>query len=278
MGSEWLYAKIYWGLHFADPLLKEIFPLIITTIHQQKAKKKWFFIRYNDPVPHIRFRVELSDPSHCSFVVSTINHLLEQFVQEGLISSISFDTYKREIERYTPLCIELSEELFFRQSEIILMTIQQSSSINDRWLLAFQHMESLFEAAKFTMIEKKDFCIRMNTLYQQEFDNNKNLWVHLNNKFKDRKNWFAKPLDKLGETNERLSAVQYSIFSTLRKHTDQEEFRSTRASLLSSYIHMFINRLFVSDQRLHELAVYHFMVCYYKMQIGKQKEFMNPIN
>lgn len=277
LGTEWLYAKIYCGLHFADTLLKDLFPSLIAAINRQKAIKKWFFIRYNDPAPHIRFRVELSDPSHCSFIVSTINNLLEQFVQEGQISSISFDTYKREIERYTPLCMELSEELFFRQSEIILMTTQQSSSINDRWLLAFQHMESLFEAAGFTMIERKDFCIRMNTLYQQEFDNNKDLRVHLNNKFKDRKNWFAKPLDKLGETNERLSAVQYSIFATLRKHTAQEEFRSTRASLLSSYIHMFINRLFMSDQRLHELAVYHFMVCYYKMQIGKQKERMNPI-
>ncbi|SPZ85940.1 Uncharacterised protein [Sphingobacterium multivorum] len=28
----------------------------------------------------------------------------------------------------------------------------------------------------------------------------------------------------------------------------------------------------MSDQRLHELAVYHFMVGYYKMQIGKQKK------
>ncbi|WP_293939972.1 lantibiotic dehydratase [Sphingobacterium sp. UBA5996] len=278
LGSEWLYAKIYCGLHFADTLLKEIFPLIITTIHQQDAIKKWFFIRYNDPAPHIRFRVQVSDPSQCCFIISTMNTLLEQFVQEGQVSAISFDTYTREIERYTPLCMELSEELFYRQSETILTAIQQSTSINDRWRLAFENMESLFEAAKFTLIEKKDFCIRMNTLYQQEFDNNKNLWVHLNNKFKEKKNWFDKPLDNLGDTKEKLNAVQYSIFSTLRIHTDQEEFQSIRASLLSSYIHMFINRLFMSDQRLHELAVYHFMVCYYKMQIGKQKEHMTSIN
>lgn len=278
LGSEWLYAKIYCGLHFADSLIKDIFPLIIAAIHQKEAMKKWFFIRYNDPAPHVRFRVEVSDPSQCSFVISTINTLLEQFVQDGQISTISFDTYSREIERYTPLCMELSEELFYWQSETILMTIQQCTSINDRWRLAFENMESLFEAAKFTLIEKKDFCIQMNTLYQQEFDNNKNLWIHLNNKFKERKDWFDKPLENLGDTKEKLNAVQYSIFSTLRTHTDQDDFRAIRASLLSSYIHMFINRLFMSDQRLHELAVYHFMVCYYKMQIGKQKERMNSIN
>ena len=279
LGSEWLYAKIYCGIHFTDSLLKDILPQIIAAINQKEAMKKWFFIRYNDPAPHIRLRVQVSDPSQCFFIISTINTLLEQFVQEGQISTISFDTYTREIERYTPLCMELSEELFYRQSETIMKVIQQSTSINDRWRLVFENMESLFEAAKFTLIEKRDFCIRMNTLYQQEFDNNKNLWVHLNNMFKDRKDWFDKPLDKLGETKEKLNAVQYSIFSTLRTHTtDQEEFRATRTSLLSSYIHMFINRLFMSDQRLHELAAYHFMVCYYKMQIGKQKERMTSIN
>ena len=277
LGSEWLYAKIYCGLHFADSLLKDIFPLIIAAINQQEAMKKWFFIRYNDPAPHIRFRVQVSDPSQCFFIISTINTLLEQFVQEGQISTISFDTYVREIERYTPLCMELSEELFYRQSGTILMAIQQSTSINDRWRLAFENMESLLEAAKFTLIEKKDFCSQMNALYQQEFDNNKNLWVHLNNKFKERKDWFDKPLGNLGDAKEKLNAVQYSIFSTLRTHTDQDEFQTTRTSLLSSYIHMFINRLFMSDQRLHELAVYHFMVCYYKMQIGKQKERMTSI-
>ncbi|WP_312335898.1 lantibiotic dehydratase [Sphingobacterium sp.] len=278
LGSEWLYAKIYCGIHFADSLLKDILPQIIAAINQKEAMKKWFFIRYNDPAPHIRLRVQVSDPSQCFFIISTMNTLLEQFVQQGQISTISFDTYAREIERYTPLCMELSEELFYRQSETIMKVIQQSTSINDRWRLAFENMESLFEAAKFTLIEKRDFCIQMNTLYQQEFDNNKNLWVHLNNKYKEKKDWFDKPLDNLGETKEKLDAVQYSIFSTLRTHTDQEEFRATRASLLSSYIHMFVNRLFMSDQRLHELAVYHFMVCYYKMQIGKQKERMTSIN
>ncbi|WP_084823126.1 lantibiotic dehydratase [Sphingobacterium sp. Ag1] len=278
LGSEWLYAKIYCGLHVADTLLKEIFPIIIAAINQQDVLKKWFFIRYNDPAPHIRFRVELTDPSRYSSIISTLNALLEQFIQAGQISTISFDTYTREIERYTPFCMELSEELFFRQSETILEVIQQSTSTNDRWRLAFENMESLFETAEFTLIEKRDFCLQMNTIYQQEFDNNKKLWIHLNNKFKEKKDWFNKPFDNLGGSRKRLNALQYRIFSTLRRHTDQHRFQSVRASLLSSYIHMFINRLFISDQRLHELAIYHFMAGYYKMQIGKQKEHRNPVN
>ena len=278
LGSEWLYVKIYCGLHFADTLLRDTIPLIINMINTQGSMKKWFFVRYNDPAPHIRFRAELSDPTQYTFVISTINTLLEQFVEDGQISKISFDTYTREIERYTPLYMELSEELFYRQSETILLTIQQSTTLNERWSLAFENIKSLLEAAKFTLIEKKDFCAQMNTLYQQEFGNNKNLWIHLNMKFKERKDWFDKPLDNIGDARQKLDALQNSIFFTLQANTDQEEFHTKRTSLLSSYIHMFINKLFVSDQRLHELAIYHFMVSYYKMQIGKKKERMTSIN
>ncbi|WON93935.1 lantibiotic dehydratase [Sphingobacterium sp. UGAL515B_05] len=278
LGSEWIYAKIYCGVHFADILLMETFPLIMNAINQQGSMRKWFFVRYNDPSPHIRLRIEISDPSQSISVISTMNSFLEQFVESGQISTISFDTYTREIERYTPFCMELSEELFYQQSEAILTTMQQSTSINDRWRLAFEYMESLLGAAKFTLPEKKDFCIRMNTLYQQEFGNNKNLWIHLNNKFKDKKDWFDNPLNNLTDFKSKLDTIQCNIFSILRANTSKDEFRAAQISLLSSYIHMFINRLFMSDQRLHELAIYHFMVGYYKMQVGKQKKNLTTIS
>lgn len=272
LGSEWLYAKIYCGQHFADHLLMETIPLIIATIRKHGYLKKWFFIRYNDPDPHIRIRIELYDPAQCPGVISIINKLLVQFVENGQIATLSFDTYIREIERYTPLCMELSEELFYKQSEVVLRTMQQSPTINDRWRSAFEHIDLLLESAKFTLIEKKEFCQQMNTHYQQEFGNNKKLWIHLNNKFQEKKAWFDKPFGHLFAPNQQLFNLQQNIFSTVRTNINENRSSFVVTSLLASYVHMFINRLFMSDQRLHELAIYHFMVSYYKMQIGKRKK------
>lgn len=42
-------------------------------------------------------------------------------------------------------------------------------------------------------------------------------------------------------------------------------------SLLSSYIHMMLNRLFRSKNRIHELVIYDFMYQYYKSEIAREK-------
>ena len=42
-------------------------------------------------------------------------------------------------------------------------------------------------------------------------------------------------------------------------------------SLLASYIHMMMNRLFKSKNRLHELVLYEFLYRYYKGEQAKEK-------
>ena len=44
-----------------------------------------------------------------------------------------------------------------------------------------------------------------------------------------------------------------------------------RTKLMGSYIHMLINRLFKSKQRLHEMVIYDFLFRYYKSEIAKKK-------
>lgn len=41
-------------------------------------------------------------------------------------------------------------------------------------------------------------------------------------------------------------------------------------SLLKSYIHMMLNRLFCDKNRMHELVIYNFMNRYYKSLIAKR--------
>ncbi len=41
---------------------------------------------------------------------------------------------------------------------------------------------------------------------------------------------------------------------------------------MQSYIHMFLNRLFVTQQRKYELIVYHFLEKYYSSRIAITKQ------
>lgn len=42
--------------------------------------------------------------------------------------------------------------------------------------------------------------------------------------------------------------------------------------LVSSYIHLFLNRVLLSNQRKHELVIYHFLHKYYDSQIAITKK------
>jgi len=60
-GTEWLYLKIYTGVKTSDVLLEEAILPLVTCFLNNNLINKWFFIRYNDPKPHLRIRFELSD-------------------------------------------------------------------------------------------------------------------------------------------------------------------------------------------------------------------------
>jgi len=271
LGSSWLYAKIFCGHSMADSLLRDYIPAIIATLKQEKIVKKWFFIRYDDPSPHIRFRVELFDHQAYQQVISCLNDKLSDLLENEQIAALSYDTYIREIERYTPLCMEKSEELFYLESELIIQKIQGSSTVNERWKLAFEYIDCILENAGFTWAEKRDFCENMYGLYFNEFGNEKQIWIQLNEKFKVRKHWFdtltlhSNPLTYQTD----LNRVQSEIFTLIKSNEPKLGPVQAVQPLLSSYIHMFVNRLFLSDQRMYELTIYHFMTNFYRMQIGK---------
>jgi len=44
--------------------------------------------------------------------------------------------------------------------------------------------------------------------------------------------------------------------------------------LLPSYLYMFLNRIFLANQRLHELVVYHYLSKHYKSVAARQKNLV----
>ena len=46
---------------------------------------------------------------------------------------------------------------------------------------------------------------------------------------------------------------------------------SIKPRLLTDLFHMHVNRLFSSDQRMHELVIYHFLARMMKIKIGRLK-------
>lgn len=71
IGSEWLYYKIYCGVKTSDMILLEHLKEKISDLKINDFIEKWFFIRYNDPEPHIRLRFLLTKNSNLNLIIQT---------------------------------------------------------------------------------------------------------------------------------------------------------------------------------------------------------------
>lgn len=67
----------------------------------------------------------------------------------------------------------------------------------------------------------------------------------------------------------RSNAIRAHVPIIMRK-LESASNALTVKELLQSYIHMFINRLFVSNQRKHELVIYHHLAKYYESLIARK--------
>jgi thiopeptide-type bacteriocin biosynthesis protein len=113
-GGDWLYFEIYCHPSRSNEILLN--PINQFIKESQEQISKWFFIRYDDPKPHIRLRLQIVDSSFGYQIVKNLNSFLENDFHTGLISDIQIKTYYREIERYGAGRIEFVEEFFFLDS------------------------------------------------------------------------------------------------------------------------------------------------------------------
>ncbi len=284
LGSEWLYCKIYCGYKTADRVLTEIIKPLTEQLLEQKLITQWFFIRYADPDPHIRVRFRLADTQQLGLVIEKFSKQIAQFEAWGLVWKIQTDTYKRELERYGKNSMELAEQLFYYDSvatTAMIDLIEGDEGEIIRWKYSIRAIDELLVSFGYSIMAKRDLLESLKTGFGQEFNMNRALKKQIDKKFRDNRIAIEEVLDR---TKDAISEL-LPLFKILEHKNTQEayvianlltleksnELMLSLNNLLSSFIHMLVNRLFKSKQRVHELVIYDFMYRYYRSAIAKQK-------
>jgi len=284
LGDSWLYYKIYTGPKTSDTILTEIIKPITEELIENKIIDKWFFIRYADPKHHVRVRFNYKNPEHVSTIINSLHAKFKSYVVQDLIWKIQVDTYQREIERYGSNTIDIGETLFYYDSKMVvdfIDLIEGDEGEEIRWLFSIRAIDSLLNSFKYTSEEKRDLLINLSTGFRREFDTSKHLGKQLNDKYrkeKDKLNDFmtftAKDnpdyevlLDLLKAKEDSISLIVKDILNHKKENTLELELNN----LMSSYIHMLMNRLFKSKNRMHEMVCYDFLCRYYKSMIARHR-------
>ena len=284
IGDEWLYYKFYSGPKTADLILTEMIKPAAEQLLSGGYIDRWFFIRYADPKMHIRVRFHLARPEFIFNVVQTLQPLTRGYIEQDLIWKVQVDSYQREIERYGVDTMEQAEELFFHDSVMIVNMLDMITGDEGekyRWFFGIRAIDTLLDDFHFELERKLELLTILKENFGREFGINKGLRDQLKNKYRDSREEITIVLDRSQDAESemkplfdllaRKSEAIKPVVKNLEEREKQETLLPALNDLMGSYIHMLMNRLFKSKQRVHELVVYDFLWNVYKSTLARQK-------
>lgn len=289
-GDDWLYFKIYCGVKTADQILKYCLIDVLKQLRENGLIEKWFFIRYADPKNHLRVRFKVRNTSQISEVIQILKGSLSYFLDHKLIWKIQTDTYNRELERYGASSIEYSESLFQVSSEQTIQLLEMLNGENEvrdneiRWFFGLKIIDMLLESFNFDIYAKKDLLENISEGFGREFNIDIELKKQIGERFRKERSTIVNCLkneDSLDDDFKIAFNILHqskitcdTIAQTILKLHQINLLETPLSHLLSSYIHMVMNRLFTSNQRHTEMIQYHLLWHFYRSEIAQKKNLI----
>lgn len=283
IGTEWLYVKLYCGIGSVDMILSKIISPLIKIIAQHDLIEKWFYVKYRDPEFHVRLRFKLKGFSDTLKVLSILTDGINESEDHSLIWKIQPETYIREIERYGINTIDLCESIFFIDSTVAIELL--NIFINDKnevlkSLWSLRLVDEIFNICKFSLEQKRSFVEIAQKGFHSEFGTNKNSMNSINAKYaiyKDKIKDFM--IEDINTSYPRIAyLIKYKtmelnpLLGEIMNLENCDKLEIGLFHLLSSIIHMMLNRLITQKERVHELLIYEFLSKYYTTQSYLNKQ------
>ncbi|MBK8924712.1 MAG: thiopeptide-type bacteriocin biosynthesis protein [Crocinitomicaceae bacterium] len=176
----------------------------------------------------------------------------------------------REIERYGESTMELSESLFHADSETslnILQWMNQTGRNGERWLTLLVLMEEMVCIAFPDQLAQKYFLEQISDRYNVEFGFTNKGMVQLDQKFRSTRkktdDYFSNHHTEFPELHQLIvkrSKKLLEMIISVKTRLDNSASQILFTELVSSYIHMFVNRFMSGDQRRTEAIAYNMLL------------------
>lgn len=275
-GDEWLYYKIYCGYKISDAILIEIIKPFTEELIKENYIKKWFFIRYNDPNYHLRFRLEVTDKQNIGHIINKFSNLIQAYIESKSVWMLQIDCYDREVDRYGLSTMELSEDIFFNDSVEIVNYLSKhrngetEDNLISKSIFSLILIDFYLSNFKLSDTQKLKLMERFRDSFYKEFDINKDNKKQIERIYLTQKETIYKEL--LEPSNAITSIALKRNIEEILKVIDQNSITENKVLyLISSLIHMSLNRLYYSNNRIHELVCYDLMWKFYKSKISRNQ-------
>ncbi len=249
-GSEWVYIKLYGlGDRTNEFIGFELLPFC-ETLKSNNEIEKFFFLRYSDKGGSLRLRLKLNKSHKKNDLLDKLNIWFNELINKQIISSIDFDSYFREIERYGGnQLIDYAENIFCDDSIFVsnIIKLIRTNALNlNLEEIAVIGILSILNELGLDYYTQKDIFITLydKNEYRDLFNKKRNLYLQISDfnitlpfrdEFTDR-SLIIKLLElrkkSLNSFAEKMNSVDKSGNLT-----------NSKLDIVLSIIHMFCNRL-----------------------------------
>jgi len=268
-GSEWLYLKLYCGPASADRLLIELEPLL-RMAQKQGLWDRWHFIRYRDPLPHLRLRFHGLPFRLLAEWLPLLRKHLEPYQAQGLLWKWQVDTFEPELERYGGHTgFGLAEAWFFDDSQHVLHQLMASTDPDRRWKAGLRGMDAIWAALGLDLRERRALALAARDSFRKEWDQPGQGGNPIGAKFrelrKELESGFPHPAG--GSTLPHLAGL-----SRLREAHREGLIQEDLGRIATSLTHMHLNRLLRAHHRESEWVLMEFLTRLYESALARQPE------
>jgi lantibiotic biosynthesis protein len=160
-GSDWLYAKLYGPRSFEDELIAGPLRSFGQFALGAGLSDGWFFVRYEDPRPHLRVRFHGEPTTLTGALMRELCEWAAGLVGDGVATELAIDTYEREVERYGgERGMLASEAVFVADSAAAadLLRVTRDGLELDATTLAVVSVDELLDALGVGAAERTELC------------------------------------------------------------------------------------------------------------------------
>ncbi|MGI9650001.1 lantibiotic dehydratase [Chryseobacterium sp. RLHN22] len=270
--SQCFYLSIFTGEQQIDSIIKNE----LLTLNEELAKKnlveKFFFIRYNENGHHLRLRYFLQNENVYNELFDSLRRFFKKYIDNKTIKKIDINTYQRELERYSYLGISFTENYFSLESKMVIILIQmlEGLNINERWLTGLVYINMLLDKMGYDLSQKSELFVILSNQFNREFNGNKYLTKKIASKYKNNEKDIY---EVMAGRNERFDSI-FAFFTRFLQSVSFPDLKLGQDKIgkyqyTGSLIHMFLNRLLISQHRKQELIIYNYMSKFYISELNR---------
>lgn len=255
-GSEWLYLEIYCSPSRSNTLLTDIIHPLLNDL--ERVYQKWFFIRYNDPAPHIRLRINFRNKRSLARSLSKIHLYFHPLISDGIIKDLQIKTYFPELQRYGAAGISKVEDVFYKDSVSVMNCLMTRGDLSQAYCSALLLMDRAFSLSHPDPEARLSLVTRAADMFAKEMRWDISSFKRINQSYNQLKSCIsAVSATSPGVSTDAVLASIGHLFSSLSD-------AGMRERLVVDLVHMHVNRLFEDNQRYHEATLYQYLMKFLK--------------